>query len=124
VRGGGDLVAVPLHRSDIRDLETCRHACAGVGIVLHQAALGSVSRSIADPISTNRSKVDGFLNMLVAARDAADIGRIRERLGYVPSHDVSEGFVEALGWYAARLSPVLPGPVGDASDSEVFGASL
>jgi UDP-N-acetylglucosamine/UDP-N-acetylgalactosamine 4-epimerase len=55
---------------DIRDLETCREACAGVEIVLHQAALGSVPRSIENPIATHESNVDGFLNILVAARDA------------------------------------------------------
>jgi UDP-N-acetylglucosamine/UDP-N-acetylgalactosamine 4-epimerase len=55
---------------DIRDLDTCRKACEGVDIVLHQAALGSVPRSIKDPINSHQSNVDGFLNMLVAARDA------------------------------------------------------
>jgi len=55
---------------DIRDLETCRQACDGVDYVLHQAALGSVPRSLADPIASNQSNIDGFLNMLVAARDA------------------------------------------------------
>ena len=59
-----------LMEADIRDPESCRAACVEVDIVLHQAALGSVPRSIADPISTNQSNVDGFLNMLVAARDA------------------------------------------------------
>jgi UDP-N-acetylglucosamine 4-epimerase len=55
---------------DIRDPGACREACAGVELVLHQAALGSVPRSIADPILTNGANVDGFLNVLVAARDA------------------------------------------------------
>ncbi len=55
---------------DIRQLETCQRACAGVNHVLHQAALGSVPRSINDPITTNSVNIDGFLNMLVAARDA------------------------------------------------------
>ncbi len=55
---------------DICDLEQCLKVCQGVDIVLHQAALGSVPRSIEDPISTNRSNIDGFLNMLVAARDS------------------------------------------------------
>lgn len=55
---------------DIRDLETCKSACASVDYVLHQAALGSVPRSVADPITTNAANVTGFLNMLVAARDA------------------------------------------------------
>lgn len=56
---------------DIRDLETCREACVGVDYVLHQAALGSVPRSIEDPINTNRTNIEGFLNVLVAARDAS-----------------------------------------------------
>ena len=57
-------------RGDIRNLEDCRQACEGVDYVLHQAALGSVPRSINDPITTNGANIDGFLNMLVAARDA------------------------------------------------------
>ncbi|MBI9066059.1 MAG: SDR family oxidoreductase [Salinivirgaceae bacterium] len=54
---------------DIRDLDTCKKAVLGCDYVLHQAALGSVPRSIADPINTNSVNIDGFLNMLVAARD-------------------------------------------------------
>ena len=57
-------------RGDIRDLATCRELCAGAPHVLHQAALGSVPRSLEDPIFTNENNIDGFLNMLVAARDA------------------------------------------------------
>ena len=56
--------------ADITDLAACRQACEGVAIVLHQAALGSVPRSIADPLLTHASNATGFLNMLVAARDA------------------------------------------------------
>ncbi|UZX28351.1 SDR family oxidoreductase [Riemerella anatipestifer] len=55
---------------DIRDLEVCRKACEGVDYILHQAALGSVPRSIENPITSNEVNVSGFLNMLVAARDA------------------------------------------------------
>jgi UDP-N-acetylglucosamine 4-epimerase len=55
---------------DIRNLETCNDAVSGVDIILHQAALGSVPRSINDPITTNDVNINGFLNMLVAARDA------------------------------------------------------
>jgi len=55
---------------DIRDAATCAIACQGAQIVLHQAALGSVPRSIADPITSNAANVTGFLNLLVAARDA------------------------------------------------------
>jgi len=83
---------------DIRDIETCHKACKGVDYVLHQAALGSVPRSIEDPIRTNKANIDGFLNMLVAARDAKvkcfvyaassstygdhpDLPKIEERIG-------------------------------------------
>ena len=55
---------------DIRNLADCQNACQGVDRVLHQAALGSVPRSLADPITTNAANVTGYLNMLVAARDA------------------------------------------------------
>lgn len=55
---------------DIRNLEDCRAVCAGTGYVLHQAALGSVPRSLKNPIITNSANIDGFLNILVAARDA------------------------------------------------------
>ncbi|MDF1757027.1 MAG: NAD-dependent epimerase/dehydratase family protein [Legionellaceae bacterium] len=55
---------------DIRTIETCHAACEGVDYVLHHAALGSVPRSIDDPITTNSVNINGFLNMLVAARDS------------------------------------------------------
>ncbi len=55
---------------DIRDLDTCREACEGVDAVLHQAAIGSVPRSIDDPLNSHASNLTGFLNMLVAAKDA------------------------------------------------------
>lgn len=57
-------------KGDICDLETCRQACNSVDYILHQAALGSVPRSIEDPIHTNKANIDGFLNMLVAAKEA------------------------------------------------------
>jgi UDP-N-acetylglucosamine 4-epimerase len=57
-------------QGDIRDPETCCKACTGVDYVLHQAALGSVPRSIENPIITNENNITGYLNMLVAARDA------------------------------------------------------
>lgn len=83
---------------DICDPETCRMACSGVDFVLHQAALGSVPRSIEDPLRTNRANIDGFLNMLVAVRDAGvrrfvyaassstygdhpDLPKVEERIG-------------------------------------------
>jgi UDP-N-acetylglucosamine 4-epimerase len=54
---------------DIRDLKVCQHACRKVDLVLHQAALGSVPRSLEDPLTANESNVTGFLNALLAARD-------------------------------------------------------
>ena len=67
-----DLMSDPdfeLQVGDIRDLATCQKAVNGMEYVLHEAALGSVPRSINDPITTNQVNIDGFLNMLVAARD-------------------------------------------------------
>ena len=58
------------YEGDIRNFADCQQACAGVDYVLHEAALGSVPRSIADPITTNAANITGFLNMLTAARDA------------------------------------------------------
>jgi len=55
---------------DIRDINACREAVSGIDSVLHQAALGSVPRSLDNPINTNDSNINGFLNMLVASRDA------------------------------------------------------
>ncbi|WP_227368677.1 NAD-dependent epimerase/dehydratase family protein [Halomonas sp. M20] len=58
------------HEGDICELGDCQRAMEGVDYVLHQAALGSVPRSVKDPIATNTANIDGFLNMLVTARDA------------------------------------------------------
>ena len=55
---------------DIKDLNDCENACIEIDYVLHHAALGSVPRSINDPINTNKTNIDGFLNMLIASRDA------------------------------------------------------
>src|SRR5690606_28787656 len=68
--GPQSLAGFAFTEGDIRNLEDCRQACADVDYVLHQAALGSVPRSLDDPITTNEANIDGFLNMLVAARDA------------------------------------------------------
>ncbi len=62
--------AFELIEGDIRDLNTCHKAVEGIDYVSHQAALGSVPRSINDPITSNEVNINGFLNMLLAARDA------------------------------------------------------
>ncbi len=69
-QGAGATSRFEMIVGDIRNLETCHRACQGVDYVLHQAALGSVPRSIADPVTSSQVNVDGFLHMLVAARDA------------------------------------------------------
>ncbi len=101
---------------DIRCLAACKDACAGVDFVLHQAALGSVGRSIADPILTSDINMIGFLNVLVAARDARvkrlvyaassatygdhpDLPKVEERIGrplspYALTKHVNEVYAE------------------------------
>jgi UDP-N-acetylglucosamine 4-epimerase len=69
---------------DICSLADCQRAAQGADYILHQAALGSVPRSVADPITTNATNITGFLNMLVAARDAND-GRGVKRFVYAAS---------------------------------------
>jgi UDP-N-acetylglucosamine 4-epimerase len=61
---------------DIRDLQTCQRAVEGMDFISHQAALGSVPRSINDPITTNQVNISGFLNMLVAAKDSQSCKRL------------------------------------------------
>ncbi|MDP2276271.1 MAG: SDR family oxidoreductase [Archangium sp.] len=68
--GEGAASRFTFHQGDITSPEHCQAACAGVDYVLHQAALGSVPRSIALPLDSHRANVDGFVNMLIAARDA------------------------------------------------------
>jgi UDP-N-acetylglucosamine 4-epimerase len=67
---GGISARFRLIYGDVCELSTCREACSGVDVVLHQAALESVPRSIDDPVASHASNVDGFMNMLVAAREA------------------------------------------------------
>lgn len=68
--------AFELIEGDIRDLDTCKQAVEGMDYVSHQAALGSVPRSINDPITSNQANIDGFLNMLVAVKDNGNIKRM------------------------------------------------
>src|SRR5690606_35020306 len=64
------LAQFELIEGDIRKAEDCKRAAEGMDFVLHQAALGSVPRSLKDPVTTNEVNISGFLNMLVASRDA------------------------------------------------------
>lgn len=70
-KAGGDAASrFEFHEADLTSLEACHAAAKGADYVLHQAALGSVPRSLENPLATHRANVDGFVNMLVAARDA------------------------------------------------------
>ena len=68
IRSDKDVV-IKREQCDIRDLDTCRKATNGCSYVFHNAALGSVPRSIKDPAATNAVNINGFLNMLIAAKD-------------------------------------------------------
>ncbi|WP_300450829.1 SDR family oxidoreductase [Accumulibacter sp.] len=105
--------------ADIRDPDACREACRGIDFVLHQAALGSVPRSLANPLATNAANVDGFLNILVAARDAGV-----KRFVYAASSS-TYGDHEALPKVEERigrpLSPYAVTKLVNELYAEVFG---
>ena len=89
---------------DIRDLETCKHALNGIDYVSHQAALGSVPRSIDDPITSNEVNISGFLNMLVAQKESDSV----KRLVYAASSSTygdSESLPKVEGTIGKPLSP-------------------
>ncbi|WP_159628395.1 SDR family oxidoreductase [Massilia puerhi] len=117
--GDGAWQGFTFIEGDIRNADNCHRACKGADVVLHQAALGSVSRSIDDPVTTNAVNVDGFLNMLVAARDASvrrfvyaassstygdhpDLPKIEDRIGnplspYAVTKYVNELYANVFG---------------------------
>jgi UDP-N-acetylglucosamine 4-epimerase len=117
-----------LIEGDIRDVDACREACRGARYVLHQAALGSVPRSIEDPVTTNAINVDGFLAVLTAAREAGV-----KRVVYASSSSVYgdhpalpkvEGAIgEQLSPYAVskRTNELYAGVFGACYDMELLG---
>ncbi|AUC82952.1 SDR family oxidoreductase [Lacinutrix sp. Bg11-31] len=93
-----------LIEGDIRDLETCKKSMINVDYVLHQAALGSVPRSINDPITSNEVNISGFLNMLVAAKESKSV----KRMVYAASSSTygdSEGLPKVEDVIGKPLSP-------------------
>lgn len=113
---------------DICNLATCHRACSGVDLVLHQAALGSVPRSIEDPIASHRANVDGFLNILVAARDAnverfvyASSSSVYGDEPHLPKTEARIGAV--LSPYAAtkRIDEIYAGLFNDCYKQETAG---
>jgi len=110
--------SVRMIEGDIRDLETCRLACEGADYVLHHAALGSVPWSIDDPLRTNAVNVDGFLNMLVAAKDA----RVR-RFVYASSSAVygdTPEYPQVEGKSGRPLSPY----AASKASNEIYAAAF
>jgi nucleoside-diphosphate-sugar epimerase len=104
---------------DIRDLITCRKACAGVDYVLHQAALGSVPRSVADPLTTHEVNVTGTLKMLLAARDAGV-----KRFVYAASSSTygdHPGLPKVEDRIGNPLSPYAVSKYADELYAQVFG---
>ncbi|WP_295421882.1 SDR family oxidoreductase [Sulfurovum sp.] len=101
---------------DIADIETCQKACEGVDIILHQAALGSVPRSIDDPITSNRSNVTGFLNMITAAKDAGI-----KRFVYASSSSVY-GDSKELPKVEGRTGNVLSPYAAMKATNELYGS--
>jgi UDP-N-acetylglucosamine 4-epimerase len=106
---------------DIRDPDACRRACHGVDFVLHQAALGSVPRSIQDPITTNSVNVGGFLEMLVAARSAGV-----KRFVYAASSSTygdHPGLPKVESLIGKPLSPYAVSKLANELYAEVFSSS-
>jgi UDP-N-acetylglucosamine 4-epimerase len=101
---------------DIRDLDACRTACEGVDLVLHQAALASVPRSIADPVSSSQVNVEGFLDVLVAARDAG-----AKRVVYASSSSVY-GDARTIPQVEANTGNVLSPYAATKATNELYAA--
>lgn len=110
---------VELVQGDIRDLPTCRNACMGIDLVFHEAALGSVPRSIEDPATTLATNVGGMANLLAAARDA----KVR-RVIYASSSSVygdSPALPKREGEEGTPLSPYAASKVMNEELAAVFG---
>jgi len=108
-----------LLRGDIRDLSSCHRACEHVDFVLHQAALGSVPRSIDDPLLTNEVNAQGTLNLLVAARDAKVKRFIYASSSSVYGDPVSAGLKEKEG--ATKVESHPPHPQSPYAISKLTG---
>jgi UDP-N-acetylglucosamine 4-epimerase len=117
--GRGRTGMLELVEGDIRDLQTCRQAVQGAEVILHQAALGSVPRSITDPLATHAANVTGFLNVLWAAREAG----VR-RIVYASSSSVygdHPGLPKVEDLVGRQLSPYAVGKFADELYANAFG---
>jgi len=109
---------VEFHEGDIRDLETCRRAVAGMEHILHQAALPSVPRSVEDPLLTTAINVTGTLNMLVAARDAGVRSFVMASSSSVYGDD--PGLPKVEGREGKPLSPYAVSKLVNEKHGQVF----
>jgi UDP-N-acetylglucosamine 4-epimerase len=115
----GCVAGLEVFEADIRDLDACRRACQGVDVILHQAALGSVPRSIEDPLASHAANVTGFLNVLWAAHRAGV-----KRVVYASSssvygdHPALPKVEETLG---RQMSPYAVTKYADELYAHVFG---
>jgi UDP-N-acetylglucosamine 4-epimerase len=110
---------IEMLQGDIRDLPTCQRACTGIDLVFHEAAVGSVPRSIADPVTTLAANVGGTVNLFAAARDA----KVR-RVIYASSSSVygdSQKLPKREGEEGAPLSPYAASKVMNEELAAVFG---
>lgn len=117
-----DNPAFELMEGDIRDPETCKKAVAGMDYVSHQAALGSVPRSIADPANTNANNIDGFLNMLLAVKETPSV----KRMVYAASSSTygdSQELPKKEGQEGNPLSPYAVTKLVDELYADVFSRS-
>ena len=105
-----------LVEGDVRDLSTCRAACDGADFVLHQAAVASVPRSIDDPIESSQVNVGGFLNVLIAARDAGV-----KRVVYASSSAVY-GDLAAVPQVESRVGSALSPYAADKRANELYAS--
>jgi len=109
---------IEMIEGDLRDLATCHRACAGVDLIFHEAAVGSVPRSIADPATTLAANVGGMANLLAAARDA----KVR-RIVYASSSSVygdSTALPKREGAEGAPLSPYAASKVMNEELASIF----
>ncbi|MDQ6618493.1 MAG: NAD-dependent epimerase/dehydratase family protein, partial [Pseudomonadota bacterium] len=107
------------HETDIRDVDACRRACEGVDVVLHQAALGSVPRSLREPVATHAANDQGFVNVLVAAREAGVRRMVFASSSSVYGDDPNLPKIE--GRTGRPLSPYAATKATNELYAEVFG---
>ncbi len=112
---------IEIIEGDIRNLETCRKAAAGMDYVIHLAALGSVPRSVLDPLLTNEVNITGALNMLIAARDAGVRRLIFSSSSSVYGDQPTDRMTDESGNPSAKVETMTPNPLSPYAVSKMVG---